>query len=171
MRRETHARISGEELEQIVAEVKSKLNTAITLFREREEHSSVVRTLGKLAHVERDMGEYFSACSISETAVSLARTLDNPALLAHSVRHLGEINWKLGNQSEALRCFSESISSYRQITNPPPLDLANALTRLASITELNDREEAAILWKEARDLYASLGLVKGVHECEIHLEN
>jgi hypothetical protein len=51
-----------------------------------------------------------------------------------------------------------------------PLDLANALRVTALAFEaLARRAEAVARWRRARELYAALGVLEGVTECDDYL--
>ena len=51
------------------------------------------------------------------------------------------------------------------------LDTANAVRPMAILkADLGEREEALALWRQARDLYASVGIAEGVEEADCWIE-
>ena len=100
-----------------------------------------------------------------EEAVRLLRGCDNPQLLAHTIRHLGDVYFENGDLELSGPCFTEALSIYRSV-NTPRLDLANAIRSQALYkTHIGHVEEARLLWAEARDLYDLEGIEAGVIEC------
>ena len=66
--------------------------------------------------------------------------------------------------------YTEALALYREHDGPGSLDFANAASRMAALREsLGAREEALGLWRETRDLYASVDLAAGVREAERHI--
>ena len=67
-------------------------------------------------------------------------------------------------------CYLEALALYRQHEQTPPLDLANAIRAMAVLKErAGDVGEAAALWREAGDLYASVHVLEGINECSRRL--
>lgn len=119
-----------------------------------------------LAQLLRDAGEAASAVPLLDEAVTHGRPLSDPHLLAHALRHLGELHLELGHGERALQHLREALDLYRAQPATAPLDLANAVRPLAICLERQGTDdEARILWSEARDLYAGLGIDAGVEEC------
>jgi hypothetical protein len=59
------------------------------------------------------------------------------------------------------------LAIYRNHRDTSPLELANAIRGVAILNgDLGRREQAQALWKEARDLYASVQVDAGVEESE-----
>ena len=92
----------------------------ITLARRGNLRVDLIRGLNALAHVVRDVGQNERALPLSEEAVALSREQADPLLLAHSVRHLGDLHRAVGRLSEADRCYSEAMSLYRAAPTPLP---------------------------------------------------
>lgn len=103
-----------------------------------------------------------------EEAAEILRDLDEPLLLAHTLRHLGDVYMEAGhlgnNAPQFAGCyFTEALAIYRTRPEANPLDLADAIRSLALL-----RNDAA-LWTEARDLYALAGISANVQECNSRL--
>lgn len=102
-----------------------------------------------------------------EEAVALLRRLDDPQMLAHTIRHLGDVYFESGEVSLAEPCFVEALSIYRSAPHTPRLHLANAIRSQALYkTKIGAEQEARALWKEARDLYELESVAAGVTECD-----
>ena len=61
-----------------------------------------------------------------------AATIGDPLLLAHTLRHLGDLHHDDGRDDLAEPLYDEALALYRA-SNAPPLDLANAIRSLAVI--------------------------------------
>jgi tetratricopeptide (TPR) repeat protein len=97
----------------------------------------------------------------------VARQQGNRLVLAHRLRHIGDIHQDAGRYAEAAPFYAEALALYRADPNPPPLDLANMLRPLAMLKEkAGDRAGAAALWAEAGALYGAAGVADGARESE-----
>lgn len=122
------------------------------------------------ARALRTSGRTDAAAVAYRDAAALARATDAPLALAHALRHVSDLARDAGRADEALVCGSEALALYRAHAAPQPLDLANALRVTAlALDGMQQRDEAVLLWREARSLYAGLGIDAGVAECEAHL--
>ena len=67
-------------------------------------------------------------------------------------------------------CYHEALALYRRDEQTSPIDLANAIRPLAILKDdAGEKEEAKQLWKEARDLYATVNVQEGVAESSARL--
>ena len=66
-----------------------------------------------------------------EESVALLRQLEEPLLLAHTVRHLGDVYHEQGRSDLAENGYLLALSLYRKHQDRSPLDLANAIRSLA----------------------------------------
>ena len=129
------------------------------------------RATRELAEVERNLRNQESAIEHYRDAVLLYGKLDLPLRLAHTIRHLGDVLFDSGDFSGAVKHQSEALEIYRNTPNRPTLDLANALNNLAiSNSKIGDIARSKEFWREARDLYAELGITEGVEQCERELK-
>jgi tetratricopeptide (TPR) repeat protein len=123
-----------------------------------------------LGQVERDAGNSSSALSLYEEAVMHCRVAGDALLLAHTVRHVGDIHQDMKRDDLAEPCYREALGIYRS-SEPDRLDLANAIRPLALLKEnAGEIAEAKQLWAEARDLYAVSKVPQGVEECTRRLK-
>lgn len=95
-----------------------------------------------------------------EEAVALYREAGEPLVLAHVVRHLGDVYREQERLDLAEPCYHEALRLYRDHEQGVSLDLANAIRSLAVLRWEQTRE----LWKAAHDLYANLSVDAGVKE-------
>ena len=95
-----------------------------------------------------------------EEAVTLFRGVDQPLVLAHTIRHLGDVYQEQGRPDLAEPCYHEAIKLYRDHGDGASLDWANALRSLAVFRW----EQTRALWEEVRHLYTSLNIEAGIKE-------
>lgn len=88
---------------------------------------------------------------------------------AYDLRHSSQQARREGRAVAALGDATEAVAIYAGVSDRQ-LDLANALRLKAlALDDLGRLGEAAIDWTEARRLYADLGVVEGVAECDSRL--
>ena len=95
-----------------------------------------------------------------EEAVLLFREADEPLVLAHTVRHLGDVYLEQGRPDLAEPCYHEALGLYRSHEHHSSLDLANAVRSLAVLRW----EQTRTLWEEVLDLYTNLSIEAGIKE-------
>ena len=100
-----------------------------------------------------------------EEAVGLFREVDEPLLLAHTIRHLGDVYLEQGRPDLAEPCYNEALGLYRSHEADSSLDLANAVRSLAVLRW----EQTKMLWEEVRALYTSLTIEAGIQESTARL--
>jgi tetratricopeptide (TPR) repeat protein len=152
------------------ADAERGLLEAIETSRQFGSRVQLIRALKGLAHVVRDVGQDERALPLYEEAVTLGREEGDVLLLAHIVRHLGDLHRGADRLDDANRCYLEALSLYRTTASPPALDFANALRPAALMREhYGDDAGARQLWSEAQVLYQAAGVQPGVDECSRHL--
>lgn len=122
----------------------------------------LVEALKGIAQIERDLGRRADAVPSYEEAVSVCRELGDPLLLAHTLRHLGDLHHDDGRDDLAEPLSAEALALYRT-SEAPPLDLANAVRSLAVI------QDSAALWEEAFHRYVATNVPPGVAESALRL--
>jgi tetratricopeptide (TPR) repeat protein len=100
-----------------------------------------------------------------EEAVGLFREIDEPLVLAHTIRHLGDVYLEQGRPDLAEPCYHEALGLYRSHDDDSSLDLANAVRSLAVLRW----EQTKLLWEEVRALYTSLSIAAGIEESTARL--
>jgi len=142
------------------------LREAIAASRQSNDRRQLVDALDKLAHVLRELGWNDEALPPSEEAVRVGRGVGDPQLLAHAVRHLGQLHHDSERFADAGRCYDEALALYRATASPDALDFANAL-RAAALLKASQGAgaEARALFEEARRRYQQAGIDAGAEEC------
>jgi predicted enzyme related to lactoylglutathione lyase len=130
------------------------------------------KALRELAEIERASPETAQASREHyQQAVDLWRELDDRLALAHTVRHLGDVCFELGDAARALACCEEAVALYRRHGQNEPLHFANAIRSLALVREAGgDRSAALELWREAHDLYVRVNVAAGIGETAARIE-
>ena len=121
--------------------------------------------LRRHAQEARDAGRIDEAVERQQEAVALLREDDDPARLAHAIRHVADILREAGDAAGASAPTAEMLALYRGLEDAPLLDLANAIRSAALQAEAAGQPDAA-LWREARDHYEACGIGPGVAEAE-----
>jgi tetratricopeptide (TPR) repeat protein len=125
----------------------------------------LIKGLKILGQLDRDANNLDAALKLYEEAVTICRALGDPTLLAHTIRHVGDIHQDAGRNNLAEPCYLEALSIYRACEHTDLLDLANAIRPLAMVRESGGHvEEAKQLFAEARDLYRRCNISAGVKE-------
>jgi tetratricopeptide (TPR) repeat protein len=105
-----------------------------------------------------------------EKAAALCREEGDALLLAHTLRHVADIQHESGHYDLALPLYEEALAIYRGRKDTNPLDLANAVRPLAALKEsMRDFDAAKVLWQEALALYDAVKVTAGVTECSRRL--
>lgn len=111
----------------------------------------------------RQSGESARRCY--EDAVALLREVGEPLVLAHVIRHLGDVYLEQECPELAEPCYHEALRLYRSQGDSSSLDLANAIRSLAVLRW----EQSGALWKEAKELYTNLSIKSGIEETTARL--
>jgi tetratricopeptide (TPR) repeat protein len=153
------------------AEARHALREALSASDAQPEEASFrIGVLRTLAEVERGEGHPEIALSLYEEAVALCRTSATRLVLAHTIRHLGDVYRHLERLADAEPMYLEALELYRSDPETAVLDLANAVRPFAILTQLTGRlDESRRLWLEAKSLYTVAGIADGVAESEEHL--
>lgn len=115
---------------------------------------------------ERDSGALHAALKCYREAEALYRLEGTSERLAHTIRHIADMDREAGNIATSEQAYRESLALYRELPDVRGLDLANALNGFATLlAQKGDAAEAVLLTCEARELYSAEGVVPGVEEC------
>jgi tetratricopeptide (TPR) repeat protein len=143
--------------ENRLADAQRDLAEAVTICRRQDEAADLAFALQRLGQVERDLRHLDAARAHYEEAAAIHRRRGSVLGLAHAVRHIGDIHQDAGRWDLAEPCYDEALALYRSSRSARRGDLANAVRSMAIQKEHSgDLDHARRLWKEARDLYASL---------------
>ena len=159
-----------------LAAVRSDLERASELLRRARSGGSTdtavayAHSLHLRAHVEWDAEALDEAERLWSEAVGVLRAFNAPLQLAHKLRHLGDLHVGRQRFDEAEPYYEEALEIYRAQASADSLDMANALRRMALLREATHSGGLALpLWREARALYAQVGLPAGVQEADEHI--
>jgi len=113
----------------------------------------------------RNAGDIAGGLAGYEGGVAALRMIDAPLRLAHTVRHVADIQRNMGSLGASKANYAEALAIYRAQPDTGKLDLANTLRGYGLLLEeLGDRAAAAAMWAEAGELYAAVGVQAGVDE-------
>ena len=137
----------------------------------RDDYNSLGRIYHIYMQIAFDQSNFDEALKNCKTSVIYYHKTENQAKIAHSTRHLADIQSQLGKIDEAERNYRESIEIYRKKNDSSFLDLANALRGHAILLEKkNEVLEAIKFWEEAKELYKECSIEAGVQEANSKLE-
>ena len=100
-----------------------------------------------------------------EEAVELFRGTGEPLVLAHVVRHLGDVYLEQDCPELAEPCYHEARDLYRSQGDNTSLDLANAIRSLAVLRW----HQSKALWSQAQALYTDLNVQSGIDESKARI--
>jgi tetratricopeptide (TPR) repeat protein len=113
--------------------------------------------LAQQAQIERDVGFLDKALAFQLEALAIARGLNEPQSLAHTLRHAGDILQAAKRHADADPYYREMLDLYRAAPDTAPLEMANAVRSVALHAQhRGQKREARLLWQEARERYAAL---------------
>ncbi len=152
-------------------EAKRALVEAVDICRRSGLRSELAKALAGLGQIERDLGRNDVALQHYEEAAAIYRAEGLGLKLAHAVRHAADIQRHEGRYDQSEANYDEALRIYRTDDATSQLELANALRGMALLREeTGKKEEARMVWREARDLYAAAGIDAGVSESSNRLK-
>lgn len=143
-----------------------RLEREASFRAEQEQATARAETLTTQAKRARDTGGLTSAAIYYSEAVTLLRSANATAPLAHALRHAADVRSELGDYGAAGTLISEAILLYGAFSPPSPLDLANA----HRVAALNNERQACDAWTQAHALYTAASVPAGIAECDHHLQ-
>jgi tetratricopeptide (TPR) repeat protein len=118
-------------------------------------------------YAARNGGKLDVALDRYRAAAEALRCVVQPQRLAHTVRHVADIERQMGSLDAAEADYFEALAIYRDDSRTGKLDLANTLRGYALLREARgDLKAASEMWSEAGKLYADVGVQAGVDEAE-----
>ena len=122
--------------------------------------------LGRIYHIrmqyEADKDHFDRAMEYCHLSVSSYIKSEDSDKIAHSVRHLADLQLKTGKLHHAHRNYVKSIDIYRSQKDCNKGDLANALIGYANLLEERKKfTEAIDLWQEIIHLYRESNFEQG----------
>lgn len=134
---------------------------SIAICRQINDREGEARAHGNLAMLFVRLQGFDEACVCADLAVRLSRDLNNEALLAEELGHLGAVAVMVGAINLAEECLKESASIANRLGDAWREGLAAFY--LGELARLTGRgEEATILFERVRELAGSLGDLKRI---------
>ena len=133
------------------------------------------QSLGRIFHVyaqfESDHDRHEKALAFCQQSVMNYEKAGNPDRIAHSTRHMADLQRELGQDANAAGNYRAALVLYRENPHTDKVDLANALRGFGLLLEKrNKMEEAITVWQETKELYLACNLQDGVDEANLRLE-
>lgn len=151
---------------------RENVRKAEKLCEEEDDHLNLGRVFHIFAQFESDQEKYTEAFVHLRRSLEFYKMAGDPDRIAHSTRHVADLERKLGKLAESEADYGKAIEIYRSIPETDECDLANALRGYALVLELRRKNsEAVTVWKEVKDLYRVCGLQAGVDEAETRLRS
>jgi len=111
------------------------------------------------------------ALELYQSAADALRPLNQPLRLAHTIRHVADIQRQRNLLHEARADYAEALAIYRSSPEAGKLDLANTLRGYALLSQsTGEIPSASAMWIEAGELYAAVGVQAGVEEAQRRIE-
>jgi len=117
------------------------------------------------AQIERDHGNLKKALELYQKSLGIYQKSNIPEKIAHSMRHVADVQSGLGFLLESEQNFKSVIAIYRDTSDVRVLDLANALNGFGKCLEkLGKTREAIKILTEANQYYSDLDIRGGIEE-------
>ena len=137
-----------------------------------DDDEAMGRIFAIYAQYDRDNGDLESAQELSKRSLEYYERSGNRDSVAHSVRHLADIQCGLGMHVGAEENYLKALKLYRRNSETKPHDLANAVRPYGRLLKgLGRLEEARTLLSEAKALYERVGNEAGIDEMTSLLED
>lgn len=125
--------------------------------------------LGRIYHVtmqfEYDRKNYTKALQLCQESLSYYKKSKDLNKIAHSTRHIADLEYHLGNYDNSEEFYKASLKLYRENKNTNSLDMANALRGYAILLEKNKKGlEAIQIWTGAKQYYEASNIKAGINE-------
>ena len=140
-------------------------------WEDAKDYGERVDAMRGWANSESDLEELDAAAAKYGEAISLLRGLNEPLKLAHTVRHLGDVQRRAGRLTEALPTYEEALAIYREHPEAGPLDAGNALRGYGLLLEaIGESARARETWVEVLRIYREVGVQDGIDEAERQIQ-
>jgi tetratricopeptide (TPR) repeat protein len=143
---------------------RSKLETALPLFHQLEDHLGEANCLRELGDINYILDDYEAAKQNYEEALRLFREVENPMGEATVLLSFGHVHRVLGENDEAKRQYGEAREVFRQLGRE--VEEANCLRSLGEVSEILREHETALQYcREALAIYEKFGDLHGEGIC------
>ena len=126
-------------------------------------------SLGRIHHIymqfDYEQGNLSKALEVCHKSLAFYQMANNSDKIAHSTRHIADLQCHLGDDTSSESNYRTAISIYKDDPDTQAGDLANALRGFAILLERRGkRQEAISTWEEAKELYQAGNSRAGVDE-------
>ena len=115
-------------------------------------------TLSNSAQTRRDAGDRTGAAIFYAEALTHLRDAEASEELAHVLSRAADVRSEMRDYGVAGTMIDEAMRLYGAFDPPAPLPFANA----CRVAAMNDERRARSSWKQALNLYASVGSASGI---------
>lgn len=127
--------------------------------------------LGRIYHIyrqfESDEGHFQKALLYNKKSLAYYEKSNNRDRIAHSIRHLADLQVELKEFNNAEKNYTKSIYLYKANATRNDHDLSNALRGYAILLELEEKYVESIeIWKDILTIYQTLNYDKGIAEVD-----
>ena len=124
-------------------------------------------SLGRIYHIymqfEYDQDNFSKALELCQQSLGYYKKATNSDKIAHSTRHIADLERHLGNNESSELNSRIAIGIYKANPETYKGDLAKALGGFGELLEKRKKiKEAISVWKEAKDLYKACNIKEGV---------
>lgn len=132
--------------------------------------------LARISHIEMqyeaDHNNFERAMVLCKKATALYEKADNPGKIAHSIRHLADLQVEVNLLKDAVLNYREAISIYGKHGASNTAEMANALRGYAKVLELQNKIPGALnLWEKIKHIYSAYGFKEGIKEADLKISN
>lgn len=133
-------------------------------------------SLGRIFHIymqfEYDHEKHAKALEFCQQSLEYYRKTKNANKIAHSTRHIADLQRHLGHRNDSELNYQKAIDIYRTSSDVSKLDLANALRGYGLLLEnLGKIDDAIGVWEDVKELYSTCDIQAGVDEARDRLDS
>ena len=132
---------------------------------EEDDYNSLARIHHIYMQFDYDQGNLSNALELCHKSLAFYHKANNSDKIAHSTRHIADLQCHLGDDTSSESNYRTAISIYKDNPDTQAGDLANALRGFAILLEKRGKiQEAITAWEEAKELYQAGHVQCGVDE-------
>ena len=160
-------KLAGDEAKQTASECVRLLEEAVAQATADDDDYGLAYALNKLAHLRGDFEGRAAAIALYRKAADAAHRVNSGLLEGEALRHWADQLRHDAKLEEAEGLYWKAMDALRSDPTTSTLSLANAYRPIAILNaEKGDRANSIRYWREARRLYAEVGIEAGVEECD-----
>jgi tetratricopeptide (TPR) repeat protein len=142
---------------------------SLRIQREIGDLNGEAASLGNLGNAHFSLGEYPRAIEFYEQSLAIGREIGNCNGEANSLSNLGNVYGALGQYPQAIKFYEQSLAIQHEIGDCN--GEANSWFNLGNtLSKVNRGRDAMGAYRNARELYAVMGLNADVQDCDNALQ-